>query len=109
VLDPTVRAFEKSPAGKFMKSSKDDLVSEAFISDAAGRKVAFLAKTTWFCHKGKAKHDQPMQGKTWQGPIEVDESSGVRQIQVSVPILDGQTPIGSLVVGLNVSRMTEQH
>ena len=77
------------------------------MSDAAGLKVAFIAKTTNWSHKGKPKHDVPMTGKSWQGPVEVDESSGQRQIQVSVPVLDGGKPIGSLCVGLSLSQLSQ--
>jgi hypothetical protein len=105
ILDPFVRSFSKSDAGVFLKSKKSDEVAEAFLSDAKGDKVAFLAKTTSWCHKGKPKHDQPMAGKTWQGNVEVDESSGAQQIQVSVPVLDGGKAIGSLVVGFAVGKL----
>jgi hypothetical protein len=107
VLDPLVRSFSKNPAGQFLKSKKDDVVTEAFVSDAAGLKVAFVAKTSNWSHKGKDKHDVPMTGKTWQGPVEVDESSGQQQLQVAVPVLDGGKPIGSLVVGLSVTKLKQ--
>lgn len=107
VLDPLVRGFAKNPVGQFLKSHKDEVVSEAFVSDAAGLKVGFIAKTTNWCHLGKAKHDVPMTGKTWQGPVELDESSGQQQLQVAVPVLDGGKPIGSLVVGLSLTRLSQ--
>jgi hypothetical protein len=105
VLDPFVRGFSKNEAGQFLKSKKTDVIAEAFLSDANGLKVALLAKTSAWSHKGKDKHDVPMSGKTWQGPIEVDESSGVQSIQVAVPVVDGGKPIGSLVVGLSVAKL----
>ncbi len=107
VLDPVVRGFSKNAAGQFLKSKKDDLITEAFLSDAAGLKVAFIAKTSGWSHKGKDKHDVPMTGKFWQGPVEVDESSGQQQLQVAVPVLDGGKPIGSLVVGLSVTKLSQ--
>lgn len=107
VLDPLVRGFTKNPAGVFLKSQKNDLVTEAFVSDAAGLKVGFVAKTTNWSHKGKEKHDVPMTGKSWQGPVEVDESSGQQQLQVAVPVLDGGKPIGSLVVGLSITKLSQ--
>ncbi len=107
VLDPMVRAFSKNPAGQFLKSKKDDVVTEAFLSDAAGFKVAFIAKPSNWSHAGKPKHDVPMTGKTWQGPVEVDESSGQQQLQIAVPVLDGGKPIGSLVVGLSVTKLSQ--
>jgi hypothetical protein len=104
-LDPFVRALTKNAVGQFLKGKKDDQVAEAFVSSADGTKVGLLGKTTNWCHKGKAKHDDPMAGKTWQGPVEMDESSGIKSVQVAVPVLDGGKPIGSLVVGLNLAKL----
>jgi hypothetical protein len=105
VLDPFVRQFTKNDAAAYLKSSKPAEVSEVFVSAANGMKVAFLSKTTSWNHKGKPKHDVPMSGKTWQGPVEVDKSTGQEQIQLAIPVLDGGKPIGSLVVGLSVSKL----
>ena len=105
VLDPAVRAFSKNPTADFIKSKKTEAVSEAFVSAADGTKVAFLAKTSGWSHKGKPKHDAPMSGKNWQGAVEVDESTGLQQVQVAVPVIDGDKPIGSLVVGLSLAKL----
>jgi hypothetical protein len=107
LIDPFVRAFSKNPAATFLKSRKSDIVSEAFVSAADGTKVAFLAKTSNWSHKGKPKHDDPMAGKTWQGSIEVDESSGIQQLQIAVPVKDGDHVIGVLTVGINVSKVKQ--
>jgi hypothetical protein len=105
VLDPAVRAFAKNNAATLLKAKKTDAITEAFVSSADGKKVAFLSKTTSFSHKGKPKHDVPMTGKTWQGAVEVDESTGVQQLQVAVPVMDDGKAIGSLVVGLSLSKI----
>ncbi len=105
VMDPIVRSFTKNEAALFLKSKKGEMVSEAFISGADGLKVAFLSKPTNWSHKGKAKHDEPMAGKTWQGAVELDESTGLQQVQISVPVLDAGKAIGSLVVGLSLSKL----
>jgi hypothetical protein len=105
VLDPFVRGFSKNAAGEFLKTKKDDSVSEAFVSAADGSKVAFLSKPSNWIHLGKPKHDVPMSGKTWQGDVEVDASTGLEQVQVAVPVLDGGKPIGVLVVGLSLSKL----
>jgi hypothetical protein len=105
VLDPIVRSFARNPVGQFLKSKKDDVVTEAFVSDAAGLKVGFISKTSNWSHAGKPKHAVPMSGKTWQGSVEVDESTGLQQVQVAVPILDGDHAIGSLVVGLSLTQL----
>ena len=107
VLDPFVRGLTKNPAAQVLKAKKGEVVVEAFLSGADGGKVAFLGKPTHWSHQGKPKHDQPMNGKAWQGDVEIDESSGLQQVQVAVPVLDGGEPIGSLVVGLSIGKLTK--
>ena len=106
IIDPFVRSFAKNDVGQFLKSKKDTVVSEAFVSDANGIKVGFMSKTTNWSHKGKPKHDQPMAGKIWQGPVETDESTGLQQIQLAVPVMDDGKPIGSLVVGFSIAKLS---
>ena len=89
----------------YIKRNKDESVSELFISAADGSKAAFLSKPTYWNHAGKPKHDQPMVGKIWIGQMENDESTGVMAIQISVPVLDGATPIGSIVIGFDCSKL----
>lgn len=107
ILDPFVRGFSKNKAAEALKArqAKDPALAEAFISGADGTKVAFLAKPSGWSHKGKGKHDQPMAGKDFIGPVEVDESTGISQIQIAVPVLQAGKPIGSLVAGYAVSKL----
>ncbi|MBK9991480.1 MAG: hypothetical protein IPP19_12280 [Verrucomicrobia bacterium] len=105
VLDPLVRSFSKNPAGDFLKTKKIEWLTEAFVSDAKGLKVAFLSKPSGWSHAGKPKHDVPMTGKTWQGAVETDESTGLPQLQIAVPVLKDGHPIGSLVVGLSLGKL----
>lgn len=106
-VDPLVSNLTKNAVAKVLDAKKSPQVAEAFVSDVNGLKVGFLAKTSGWSHKGKAKHDVPMSGKSWIGPIEVDASAGVKEIQVSVPVLDGETPIGSLVIGLSIIKLAK--
>lgn len=105
VLDPKIRYFSKNPTGEFLKTKKDEMVTEIFVNAADGTKVAFLSKTSNWSHKGKPKHDQPMTGKEWQGAIEMDESTGLKSIQVAVPVVDGGKNIGSLVAGYSITKL----
>jgi hypothetical protein len=105
LLDPFVRGFAKNEAGVVLKAKKAVWTAEAFVSDAKGFKVAFLAKTSSWCHAGSPKHDVPMTGKVWQGTAAVDESSGLQQLQVAVPVLKDGQPIGVLVVGLSLGKL----
>ncbi|MBI1839812.1 MAG: hypothetical protein HYR88_03040 [Verrucomicrobia bacterium] len=106
LLNPVLKLFTKNDVAEFLKSKKDDALTEAFVSAADGTKIAFLSKTTNWSHAGKPKHDQPMAGKNWQGNIEVDESTGAQQIQISVPVMSEGKPIGSLVVGFSVNKLS---
>lgn len=105
VIGPEVKTLSKNTLATYLKSKKDDAISEMFVSDSAGNKIALFTKTTSFCHKGKPKHDLPMIGKTWIGEIEIDESTGVQQVQVSFPVLDGKKPIGSIVAGISIEKL----
>jgi hypothetical protein len=105
VLDAFLKSLTKNDIGTFLKEHKGEIVTEAFVSAADGTKVGFLSKPTNWSHKGKPKHDVPMSGKEWQGPVELDDSTGIKQLQVAVPIFEGSTPIGALVVGLNIMKM----
>jgi hypothetical protein len=104
-FDPFVLSFTTNPVGQFLKTKKNQVISEAFVSAADGTKVGFLGKTSSWSHKGKPKHDVPMTGKTWQGEIETDASTGLQQVQIAVPVMDGGKPIGSVVVGLQMARL----
>jgi len=105
VLDPFVRGLSKNALAEHLKSKRDESWSELFVSGSDGTKVALFNKTSSWSHKGKEKHDVPLQGKTWIGEPEVDASAGVEQIQIGLPVLDGGKAIGSIVVGLSVSKL----
>ncbi len=105
VLDPSARALTKSPLGQHLKSRQDPQITECFISAADGTKVAFLAKPTFWSHKDKDKHKLPMSGRVYIGPAQLDESTGLQEIQIGLPVLDGGKPIGSIVIGLAVSKL----
>lgn len=105
VLDPKVRYFSKTPAAEVLKAKKNEMMTEAFVNAADGSKVAFIAKTSNWSHKGKPKHDDPMAGKTWQGKVEMDESTGLKSIQIAVPVLDGGKAIGSMTIGYSLTKL----
>jgi hypothetical protein len=105
VLSPEVKFVSKNALAEYLKTKRAPVMAEFFVSGADGTKIAFFAKTTSWSHKGKPKHDVPMTGKSWTGPAELDESSGKVTVQVSFPVLDGGKPIGSIVIGLDVSKL----
>ena len=105
IMDPLVKDLRSNATAKMLQSKKGEAVSEAFVSGADGTKVGFLSKPSNWSHKGKAKHDEPMAGKTWIGKPENDASTGLSQVQFALPILDAGQPIGSLVIGVALSKL----
>ena len=105
VLDPFVRGLSKTPLAMYLKDRRDEAWTELFVNAADGTKVAILNKSTSWSHHGKPKHEIPMQGKVWIGEVEVDASSGAEQIQIGLPVLDGDVPIGSIVIGFSVAKL----
>jgi hypothetical protein len=104
VLSNEVKFFSKNALAEYLKTKRTDAVAECFVSIADGTKAAFFAKTTSWSHKGAAKHDNPMANKTWMGESDMDESTGKVLVQISFPVLDAGKPIGSVVIGLDLSK-----
>ena len=107
VLDFFVRATAKTPLSDYLKAKKatDDTIAKVFVSGADGSKVGFDSKTEHWTHKDLPKHEVPMTGQTWIGPVKVDDSTGQQLIQVGLSVLDGKKPIGSIVIGLRVDKL----
>jgi hypothetical protein len=105
LFDPFVRAIGKNSLSEYLKTKRDDEVAKLFVSGADGGKVGFDAKTEHWTHKGMPKHEVPMSGKTWMGSVKLDDSTGLQLIQVSLPVLDGNKPIGSITFGLRADKL----
>lgn len=105
LFDPFVRSIGKNSLSEFLKSQKNDVVAKIFVSGADGGKAGFDAKTEHWTHKGMPKHEVPMTGKTWIGAVKLDDSTGLQLIQVALPVLDGNKPIGSIVFGLRADKL----
>ena len=105
VLSNEVKFFTRNALAEYLKTKRTEAVAECFVSLADGTKAAFFSKTTSWSHKGSAKHDAPMKGQTWIGQSEMDESTGKVLVQISFPVLDAKKPIGSVVLGLDLSKL----
>ena len=105
LFDPFVRSIGKTALSEYLKTKRDDVIAKIFVSGADGGKVGFDAKTEHWTHKGMPKHEVPMTGKMWVGPVKLDDSTGLQMIQVGFPVLDGNKPIGSIVFGLRADKL----
>lgn len=99
VLDPFARSFTRNALTEHRQSKRDASATELFVSGvSSGRLVCFAITSSWN-HKTRPQYSVPIPGKTWFGPVEVDESAGQQQVQVGIPVLDGSGLVGSNVVG----------
>lgn len=105
VLDPFVRSLSKNEVGIFLKSKMTESLTLALVNDASGHKVAFVTKPKNWLHKGLPQHEQPMTGKPFQGQVQVHPATGVLQLLLSTPVLDGDKPIGVVIVGVSASKL----
>ncbi len=105
LFDPFVRAVGKNALSEYLKGMRNDEISKIFVSGADGGKVAFDAKTEHWTHKGMPKHEVPMSGKMWIGPVKLDDSTGLQMIQVGLPVVEAGKPIGSIVFGLRAEKL----
>jgi hypothetical protein len=106
--DPAVQALQKNPAGIWLTqrlAQSNGVFVEAFVCGVKSEKAAFVQKTTSYLHAGTPKFEVPMTGKVWQGEASVDESTGVSEIQIGVPVVDGGQRIGVLVVGVSTEKL----
>jgi len=105
LFDPFVRAIGKTDLSAYLKTKRDGLIAKVFVSGADGGKVGFDAKTEHWTHQGLPKHEVPMTGKVWTGPVKLDDSTGLQMLQVGLPVLDEGKPIGSIVFGLRADKL----
>ena len=105
VLDPVVRSMMKNEVGQFLKSKMTDAMTLALLNDAQGYKIGYVIKPKNWIHKGLPQQEQAMLGKVYQGPLVVHPATGILQLLLGVPVMDGGKPIGVIIVGVKASAL----
>lgn len=111
-LTPFKRSLQESEAGKCVKyivEKSGGNFNEAFLTDNQGANVAAYPATSDYWQGDEKKWQQSFnngQGKIFIGPLEFDESTWVKAIQVSVPVKDNDTVIGVLIVGVTLDYLS---
>lgn len=106
VRDPLVQTIIQSELSRFLRHKLTSNISEAFVNDLKGNKVAMLAKSTRWCHAGTEKHDVTLKGQRWVGNPEFDDSTGTNQVQIAVPVFGKKnTVIGTIIVGIKIASL----
>ena len=86
----------------------DAAYNEAFLTDNQGANVAAFPPTSDYFQGDEEKWSESFNegsGRVFIGPVELDESTGVRAVQISAPVLDQGRTIGVLVVGITVEHI----
>jgi hypothetical protein len=87
----------------------DGLFTEIFVMDAKGLNVGQSAPTSDYWQGDEAKWQKTYlagPGSVDIGDVEMDESTGMMQAQVSVPVLNlSGEPIGAVTFGVNINAM----
>lgn len=98
-------SLQENAAGHYLKSkmASNKIYVEAFLCDKQGAVVGEYPKTTDYWQGDEDKFSQSFNhgdGKTYFGPLVLDESTKTYSVQISIPVKDGQDTIGVLIVGL---------
>lgn len=83
-------------------------LSEAFVMDNQGALVCASKQTSDYWQGDEAKWQKSYNGGKGQVFIDqprYDMSTRIVQVQVSVPVKDGETTIGAITVGLDPSKL----
>ena len=104
-----MRALIDSEAGRHLVAWKaaHPFVSEVFVTDNLGANVALTEKTSDYWQGDEKKFTECCKGKgeVYLGPMTFDESTQTYSIQVSLPVLDGDTLIGMVCIGVDVEKL----
>ena len=88
-------------------SVDNKFVLEAFVMDNQGALVALSLKTSDYWQGDEAKFTESFKngaGAIHYGDVEFDDSTGEIQVQISVPVMEGQRAIGAITFGISLDR-----
>lgn len=101
-------ALHESKVGTFIKrmlKKKSDF-SEIILTDGQGANVAAYPITSDYWQGDELKWQHAFNdgaGSTYVGPVQFDESTKLKVVQVAVPVKDEEATIGVLIVGVKFS------
>lgn len=106
------RSLAQTEASQVLKAlvERNPDFNEAFATDNQGANVAMYPVTSDYWQGDEDKWVNSFNdgdGKLWVGDIEVDDSTGIAAVQVSVPVLDQGETIGVLVIGITQQYLQE--
>lgn len=109
---PLIDGVLQNPTSDFLRqrmTASDGAISEIFVMDARGLNVAAAAATSDYWQGDEAKFSETFPkgpNAIHFGEVELDESSGEVQAQVSMSIVDSTgAVVGAMTVGINLTSL----
>ncbi len=100
------QSLQENPVGKYlskMVKGNPMIYAEAFVCGNQGAVVGEYPRTSDYWQGDERKFTNCFQGgvgRLYVGDLKFDESTQSNAIQISVPVMDGEEPIGVLIVGI---------
>ena len=109
-ISADMKALMESQCGKFLRDlqKSSPYFLEIFVMDHQGANVALTEKTSDYWQGDEAKFQKSFNGGTgaiFVDAVKFDESTQAYQVQVSVPVMDGDQAIGAITLGIDVDKV----
>lgn len=109
-VDDFMKSLMRNDAAKEMSKLERSApyYLEMFLMDNKGANVAMTNKTSDYWQGDEPKFVESFKngaGGVHLGKVSFDSSAQAYLVQVSVPVLDGDTAIGALTVGINLDKL----
>lgn len=106
-IDPFMSSLMSNDAAKFLTTfeASKPYYQEIFLMDNQGANVAMTAKTSDYWQGDEDKWQKSFangKGDKHIGPVKFDTSSQAYLVQISIPVMDGDTAIGAITIGINL-------
>lgn len=105
-----MKAIMESECGQHLRAIQESeaFYAEIFVMDNQGANVAMTDKTSDFWQGDESKFQKSFnngKGAVFVDEVEFDNSAQAYLVQVSVPVIDGDTVIGAITFGIDVDQI----
>lgn len=102
--DAAVMAVLTNPAGKLLTELEADTgISKLYLRDSRGNIIAASNKPLLYSIASRPAMTTMTTGQPWaQKEVKPDPTTQVKSVQLAVPVMDGDKPIGVLHTGVTI-------
>ena len=109
-IDDFMTSLLQSECARYIRGiqEKNAYYSEIFVMDNQGANVAMTDKTSDYWQGDEDKFIRSYnngKGAVFVDQVEFDDSAQAYLVQVSVPVMDGETCIGAITFGIDVDKI----